>query len=58
MGVDEFQGDLMGLILAEAEFDTPERLAAFATPDFATREVTADSRFTGGYLAANGFPKD
>lgn len=54
--VDEFLGELAGLLLAEAEFDTPEQLAAFPGPDFATREVTDDPRFTGGYLVNNGIP--
>lgn len=58
MLVDEFQGELAGLVLAEAEFKTPEQLAAFAMPDFAVREVTDDPRFTGGYLVKNGLPKD
>ena len=31
-------------------------LAAFPGPDFATREVTGDLRFTGGYLAHSGIP--
>jgi CYTH domain-containing protein len=58
MLIDEFSGELDGLIIAEAEFDTPERLASFAMPDFAVREVTDDPRFTGGYLAKDGLPKD
>jgi CYTH domain-containing protein len=58
MGVDEFQGNLQGLIMAEAEFKTPELLAAFPIPNFAVREVTDDPRFTGGYLAKYGLPKD
>jgi CYTH domain-containing protein len=56
MSVDEFQGDLQGLILAEAEFETPDLLAAFPMPDFAVREVTDDPRFTSSYLARNGLP--
>ncbi len=56
--VDEFRGELDGLIIAEAEFDTLERLASFTMPDFAVREVTDDPRFTGGYLVKNGLPKD
>ena len=58
VSVDEFQGGLDGLILAEAEFETPDQLAAFPMPDFAVREVTDDPRFTGGNLARNGLPKD
>jgi CYTH domain-containing protein len=44
--------------MAEAEFTTPELMAAFSVPDFAIREVTDDPRFTGGYLAKYGLPKD
>lgn len=56
VAVDEFQGELTGLVLAEAEFETPEQLAAFPNPDFAIREVTGDLRFTGGYLVKHGIP--
>lgn len=58
LSVDEFEGELAGLIMAEAECDTPEQLAAFPMPDFAMREVTEDIRFTGGHLAKHGLPKD
>jgi len=57
MLVDEFEGDLAGLVLAEAEFDTRERLAAFPMPTFAVCEVTEDPRYTGGYLVRNGLPR-
>lgn len=57
LAVDEFQSELGGLILAEAEFETLEQLAAFPTPDFAVREVTHDPHFTGGYLVKYGLPK-
>ena len=58
MLIDEFRGELDGLIMAEAEFDTPEQLASFTMPEFAVREVTDDPRFTGGYLVKNGLPED
>lgn len=58
MLVDEFQGELHGLILAEAEFKTPDLLATFPMPEFALREVTDDPRFTGGHLVRNSIPKD
>ncbi len=58
MLIDEFRGKLDGLIMAEAEFETPDLLVAFPMPDFAMREVTHDQRFTGGYLVKNGPPKD
>jgi CYTH domain-containing protein len=58
LSVDEFKGELEGLRMVEAEFDTPERMASFTVPDFAIREVTDDPRFAGGYLATNGLPQD
>lgn len=57
VSVDEFQGELTGLVLAEAEFETAEALTAFPHPDFAIREVTDDERYTGGWLAMNGLPE-
>ena len=54
--IDEFQGDLAGLILAEAEFKTAEELAAFPGPSFSIREVTDDPRFTGAQLVQRGIP--
>jgi CYTH domain-containing protein len=56
LSADEFQGDLAGLRMVEAEFDTDARMAAFAMPVFAIREVTDDPCFGGGHLAANGLP--
>jgi len=58
MLVDEFQDELDGLILTEAEFETDELLTAFEKPDFALREVTGDLHFTGGHLVKHGLPKD
>lgn len=54
--IDEFQDRLAGLVMAEAEFETMEKLHAFPTPDFALKEVTDDPRYGGGALAANGIP--
>ena len=56
LSADEFEGALKGLRMVEAEFDTAERMAAFAMPDFATCEVTDDPRYGGGQLATNGLP--
>jgi CYTH domain-containing protein len=58
LSVDEFQGDLEGLRMVEAEFDTAERMASFPMPDFAIREVTDDPRFSGGHLVTNGLPRE
>lgn len=55
--VDEFQGELDGLLIAEAEFKTREQLEAYAMPEFAVCEVTDDLEFTGGHLAKNGLPE-
>jgi CYTH domain-containing protein len=57
LSVDEFGGELTGLVLAEAELPTAAELAAFPLPDFASREVTDDVRYTGGSLVRNGLPR-
>jgi len=57
MSVDVFDGDLAGLILAEAEFDSAEVMAAYPSPDFALREVMEDGRYSGGRLVAEGLPE-
>ena len=49
-GIDVFEGTLEGLVLAEAEFDSPSAADALTLPSFIRREVTADDRFTGGQL--------
>ncbi len=47
--VDKFHGELAGLLLAEIELT--EAASALALPAPIAREVTADERFSGGYLA-------
>jgi CYTH domain-containing protein len=47
-GVDVFEGELQGLILAEIEFDDDDSELSFVAPPFAVAEVTRDVRFTGG----------
>ena len=54
--VDEFQGELEGLFIAEAELKTVEQLIAYPRPEFAVCEVTDDHTYTGGYLAHHGLP--
>lgn len=49
-GIDVFEGKLEGLLLAEAEFDSPAAADALRLPSFILREVSADDRFTGGRL--------
>ena len=50
-GIDVFQGELEGLVLAEVECESREEAAALPPPDFAAADVTADPAFTGGHLA-------
>lgn len=54
--VDVFEGNLAGLILAETEFASEEKMRAHVPPGFAGREVSDDVRYTGGALAADGLP--
>ena len=56
VSVDVFEGPLLGLIMAEAEFEDMETLEAYPAPDFAVREVTEDLRYSGGELVAKGLP--
>lgn len=56
ISVDVFEGPLSGLIMAEAEFETADALAAFPDPDFALRDVTQDTRYSGGQLVCCGLP--
>lgn len=49
-GIDVFEGELEGLLLAEAEFDSAGEADALALPSFILREVSTDERFTGGQL--------
>jgi CYTH domain-containing protein len=49
-GIDLFLGDLLGLILAEIDFETDQELEQFARPAFAFAEVTNSELFTGARL--------
>jgi len=55
-GIDVFDGQLQGLILAEAEFDSEEGAEALTVPSFASGEVSTDDRFSGGRLAQASRP--
>jgi CYTH domain-containing protein len=57
ISVDEFQDDLQGLVVAEAEFESDAEMEAFAMPQFAVREITDDLEYTGGSLAKHGLPR-
>ncbi|SEG93239.1 CYTH domain-containing protein [Actinacidiphila yanglinensis] len=57
LGVDVFDGDLRGLVLAEAEFAADEEARSFAPPAGCVAEVTDDARFTGGSLVVAPRPE-
>jgi CYTH domain-containing protein len=48
--VDMFLGDLLGLVLAETNFETDKEMREFQTPSFALADVTNNEIFTGGRL--------
>ncbi|HTV77742.1 MAG TPA: hypothetical protein VMF03_05760 [Steroidobacteraceae bacterium] len=50
-GVDVFDLPLIGLLMAEAEFDDVAAMEAFSPPSWSVCEVTRDPRFAGGRLA-------
>ena len=51
-GIDAFEGELHGLLLAEAEFDSAGEASRLKLPAFIACEVTNDLRFTGGSLVS------
>ncbi len=49
--VDQFEGKLTGLIMAEVDFGATGDPVSFSKPSFFMNEVTDDERFTGASLA-------
>lgn len=58
MTVDLYEGDLEGLVVAEAEFDTEEAAGRFEMPSWAEQEVTGVKGYGNRDLAINGWPKE
>jgi CYTH domain-containing protein len=56
-GIDVFEAELEGLVLAEAGFDSAAEAAGLTIPDFIAHEVSTDSRFPGGLLV-HASPQD
>lgn len=54
--LDLYRGALEGLQVAEVEFDTESRSAAFTPPDWFGREVTMETAYKNHYLALHGRP--
>ena len=50
--VDFFEGIHTGLVLCEVETDSAETLAGVVPPPYVLREVTQETAYTGGALAA------
>lgn len=50
LGIDVFEGQLAGLVLAEVEFTSDDIMTQFQPPAFCIVEVTDDPFFRGGYL--------
>jgi CYTH domain-containing protein len=57
MAIDQFQGQLEGLVIAEVDFGPNGDPASLAMPSFALAEVTDDERFTGASLALTTRPQ-
>lgn len=57
--VDEYSGELHGLVTAEVEFPDEETARAFAPPPWmaAARDVTGDHRYANRALAVEGLPR-
>ena len=49
--IDVYEGNLLGLVLAEIESYSEVEISPLPVPEFAISEVTDDQLFTGGKLA-------
>jgi adenylate cyclase len=56
--VDDYSGELAGLMTAEVEFPSEEASAAFVPPEWLGREVTGDERYANRTLALRGAPSE
>jgi adenylate cyclase len=54
--LDEYGGDLAGLLVAEVEFPGEDAAGAFTPPDWFGADVTDDRRFKNQRLAVDGRP--
>jgi CYTH domain-containing protein len=52
--IDVFGEELVGLLVAEVEFESDEALAAFTAPGWFGREVSDDPRYTNASMAVHG----
>jgi adenylate cyclase len=54
--VDEYSGDLEGLVVVEVEFDDAEAARAFQAPGWFGRELTGEQAYANRSLACDGLP--
>jgi CYTH domain-containing protein len=54
--LDEYGGDLEGLLVAEIEFDSADEAERFEPPGWLGRELTGDERYSNAALAERGMP--
>ena len=54
--VDVYEGPLLGLVVAEVEFDSQSDADSFAPPRWLGAEVTDDARYANQGLARDGLP--
>jgi adenylate cyclase len=54
--VDDYDGELAGLLTAEIEFPSVEASAEFQAPEWLGEEVTGDERYANRALAVDGRP--
>jgi adenylate cyclase len=54
--LDEYRGELAGLLVAEIEFDSEDDAERFEPPGWLGRELTGDERYSNAALAERGMP--
>jgi CYTH domain-containing protein len=54
--LDEYGGDLAGLLVAEVELDSEQAAEAFRPPEWVGQEVTGEARYSNRALAEDGAP--
>jgi CYTH domain-containing protein len=54
--VDEYGGDLQGLVVVEVEFDDDDAARAFQAPAWFGRELTGEDAYANRSLACDGLP--
>jgi adenylate cyclase len=54
--VDEYGGDLQGLVVVEVEFDDADAARAFQPPAWFGRELTGEAAYANRSLACDGLP--